>query len=350
MQRIPPWPEPRQDDFTIKDFKFEDGRTLPELHIHYRSLGRPKKDENGRTTNVVLILHGTTGSSADFFKPVFAGQLFNPGQLLDSEQFYLIIPDGIGHGRSSKPSDGLRNKFPRYCYGDMVRAQHLLLTSHLGVNHLRLVMGTSMGGMHSWLWGPTYSTFMDAIFPLASLPCQISGRNRMIRKHAIESIRGDPDFNDGNYPPTKQPRGFTTALHVLAWMSSAPHQWQKHAPDRESADDFIDAWIEMAAMSRDANDMAYAFDASWDYDPRPKLKDISAPLTAVNFACDQVNPPELGILEEEIKRVARGNAVVMPIGEKTVGHGTHSVAEVWKEHLADLLDRSKDSRGAGALL
>lgn len=346
MSRLRTWPEPHQDDFFISDFKFKDGNTLPELRIHYRTLGKLRKDGNGRANNAVLIMHGTTGNGKGFFIKAFAGELFNPGQLLDAEKYYLIIPDSIGHAGSTKPSNGLRNKFPRYGYSDMVRAQHVLLTEHLGVDHLRLVMGTSMGGMHSWLWGVTYPDFMNAIFPLASLPCEISGRNRMMRKHAIESIREDPEFNDGNY--AKQPRGFTTALHVLAWMSSAPHQWQKLAPDRDSADDFIDNWIELAAMDRDANDMAFAFDASYDYDPRPGLKNIRAPLTAVNFACDQVNPPELRILEEEIQKVEGGKAVVKPITEKTVGHGTHNVAAVWMDDLAELLERSKSWQQASS--
>lgn len=341
------WPEPSQGDFITKNFRFQDGNTLPELRIHYRTLGKLRKEGNGKT-NAVLVMHGTTGDSANFFRNVFTGELCNPGQLLDAEKYFLIFPDGIGHAGSTKPSNGLKNEFPRYGYRDMIRAQHLLLTQHLGVNHLRLVMGTSMGGMHSWLWAVTYPDFMDAVFPLASLPCEISGRNRMVRKHAIESIREDPEFHGGNY--TKQPRGFKTALHVLAFMSSAPLQWQKAAPDRKSADEFIDNWIESAAKERDANDVAYAFDASYDYDPRPGLHKISAPLTAVNFADDQVNPPELGILEEEIKKVRGGKAVVMPITDKTVGHGTHTVAEVWRDHLAELLERSRRSGVASAML
>lgn len=342
------WPEPVQSSHIIKGFKCRDGNTLPELRIHYRTVGQLRKDEHGRANNAVLLLHGTTSSGKGFFIKGFAGALFNQGQLLDAEKHFIVVPDGIGHGHSTKPSNSLRNEFPRYSYSDMIRAQHLLLNEHLGIDHLRLVMGTSMGGMHSWLWAVEHPEFMDAVFPLASLPYEISGRNRMIRKHAIESIRGDPEFNNGNY--IKQPRGFTTALHVLAWMSSAPHQWQKLAPDRESADEFIDMWIEMAAADRDANDMAYAFDASYDYDPRPGLKKIRAPLTAVNFACDQVNPPELRILEEEITKVEGGKAVVMPITDKTVGHGTYFVAEVWQEHLAELLERSQTSQGSGSML
>ena len=276
------WPKPEEGDFTIKDFKFTEGRSLPELKIHYRKLGTIKKDENGKVTNAVLIMHGTTGSGQNFFRYDFAGKLFNAGQLLSAEEHFLVLPDGIGHGRSSKPSDGPRAKFPRYCYADMVRAQYLLLTEHLGVNHLRLVMGTSMGGMHTWVWGTMYPNFMDALMPLASLPCQISGRNRMMRKLAIDSIRNDPEFANGNYKV--QPRGLRAALSIFAWMTSAPLRWQKEAPDRESADDFIDALIESGMHEKDANDFAYAFDASWDYDPRPRLKNIRATLTAVNFA------------------------------------------------------------------
>ena len=331
-------PEPKQGDFIIKDFQFVSGTFIPELSIHYRTLGRLKKGSNGVSTNAILIMHGTTGSGANFFRNAFAGELFGPGQLLDVENYFLIFPDSIGHGDSTKPSDGLRASFPRYGYADMVRTQHKLLTEHLGVNHLRLVMGTSMGGMHTWVWGTMFSDFMDALMPLASLPSQISGRHRMLRKMAIDSIRTDPQFLDGNYK--SQPRGLMGALHVFAWMASSPLQWQKEAPDREKADAFIDDMLQTGMREKDANDVAYAFDASWDYDPRPGLKDIKTPLTAVNFADDQVNPPELRILEEETKKVDKGVAVVMPITEKTVGHGTHTIAEVWREYLDDLLKRS----------
>lgn len=335
------WPKPTEGDFSIKDFQFQDGSSMPKLNIHYRTVGTLQKDSNGIATNAVLIMHGTTGSGANFFRDVFAGELFNPGQPLSAEDYFLILPDGIGHGGSSKASDGLRNQFPRYGYKDMVRAQHMLLTQHLGVNHLRLVMGTSMGGMHSWTWATVYPDFMDAVMPLASLPCQISGRNRMLRKHAIDSIRKDPDFADGNYH--KQPRGLVPALHVFAWMASSPLKWQAEAPDRESADKFIDNWIDAQLQVQDANDFAYAFDASWDYDPRHGLKIIKAPLTAVNHMDDQVNPPELMILEEQIKNVRKGEAVLTPITKETAGHGTHSIASVWKEHLIDLLERSSKS-------
>ena len=337
-----PWPEPTHGDYILKDFNFFAGGSLPELRIHYQTIGTLKKDSNSRATNAVLILHNTTGSGAVFLRPIFAGKLFNRGQLLSGEDYFLILPDSIGHGKSTKPSDGLRARFPRYCYGDMVRAQYLLLTEHLDVNHLRLVMGASMGGMHTWVWATTYFDFMDAAMPLASLPTQIAGRNRMTRKHIIESIRTDPEFKDGNYT-TKNLKGFTAALHVLAWMSSSPLKWQEAAPDRESADDFIDAMIEFMASSNDPNDFAYAFDASWDYDPRPGLEKIQAFLTAVNSADDQVNPPELRILEEEIKTVKHGKAVVLPITDKTTGHATHTVAETYMEYLKELLEKSKES-------
>ncbi|KAK4901650.1 hypothetical protein LTR27_001422 [Elasticomyces elasticus] len=332
------WPQPEEGDFIIKDFHFESGETLPELRIHYRTLGTIKKAKDGHASNAILIMHGTTGSSAGFFQDIFAGQLCKPGQLLSAEEYFLVLPDGIGHGGSSKPSDGLRASFPRYGYNDMVHAQHSLLTQHLGVDHLGLVMGTSMGGMHTWMWGTMYPDFMDALMPLASLPTQIAGRNRMMRKMAIDSIRQDPEFREGNYEVN--PRGLKAALHVLAWMSSAPLRWQADCPDQESADAFIDAWMDKGMREKDANDFAYAFDASRDYDPRPGLKDVKAALTAVNFADDQVNPPELNILEEETKKVPRGVAIMMPIDEQTIGHGTHSVAANWKHHLAELLERS----------
>ncbi|KAK3705467.1 hypothetical protein LTR37_013284 [Vermiconidia calcicola] len=341
-------PEPNQGDYHISNFRFVEGTSLPDLRIHYHTIGKLREDSHGKATNAVLIMHGTTGNGANFLNDIFAGKLFKPGQLLSAEEYFLVLPDAIGHGKSSKPSDGLRATFPRYSYADMVRAQHLLLTEHLGVNHLRLVMGTSMGGMyaillldlrHSWVWGTRYPGFMDAIMPLASLPSQISGRNRMMRKMAIDSIRDDPQFDNGNYET--QPRGLRAALHILAWMSSSPLQWQNQAPDRESADKFIDAWMDAGMRQQDANDFAFAFDASRDYDPRPGLKDISAPLIAVDFEDDQANLPELQILETEIKKVKQGKAVVVPISAGSAGHGTHTVAAVWKDYLAELLETSK---------
>ncbi|KAK3112444.1 hypothetical protein LTR53_011281 [Teratosphaeriaceae sp. CCFEE 6253] len=334
----PPWPRPNEGDFIINDFPFSSGESLPELRLHYRTLGTPKRDKDGHALNAVLILHGTTGSSADFFRDIFAGELFGPGQLLSAQVYFLVLPDGIGHGGSSKPSDGLKARFPRYRYHDMVRAQHRLLTQHLDVDRLRLVMGTSMGGMHTWMWGTLFPDMMDALMPLASLPVEIAGRNRMMRKLAIDSIRQDPAFHDGEYEV--QPTGLRAALGVSAWMGSTPLKWQQDAPDRASADAFIDAMVAKGMREKDANDFAYAFEASLDYDPQPGLAGIQACLTAINFADDQVNPPELGILEEETRRVPRGVAIVMPIDGTTAGHGTHSMAAVWNQYLAQLLDRS----------
>jgi homoserine O-acetyltransferase/O-succinyltransferase len=333
-------PVPTEGDFTIRDFRFESGESLPELKLHYRTLGSPGKDASGVVRNAVLILHGTTGTGAQFLSRQFAGVLFGPGQLLDATKYYLILPDGIGHGKSSKPSDGLHMRFPRYTYNDMVRADYRLLTEHLGVNHLRLVMGTSMGGMHTWVWGEMYPDFMDALMPLASLPVQIAGRNRMIRRMVMDSIKNDPEWKNGEYK-TQPLRGLTSALYAMTFMSSSPLQMQKQAPTREEADRDFDSRISASLKNRDANDMIYQFDASREYNPAPKLETIKAPLIAINSADDQVNPPELGIAEREIKRVQRGRFILIPISDKTRGHGTHSLPELWKEHLAALLDESK---------
>jgi len=334
------YPTPQEGDFIAGKFRFATGEELPELRLHYTTLGSPKRDEGGVVENAVLILHGTGGSGGGFLSEQFAGALFGEGQLLDANRYYIILPDGIGHGRSSKPGDGLRARFPRYGYTDLVRAHHLLLTEGLGVNHLRLVMGTSMGGMHTWLWGETYPSFMDALMPLASLPVQIAGRNRMMRRMILDSIRSDPAWDEGNYQ--QQPvRGLTSAIYTLLFMVSAPLQWQEQAPTRDAADAFLAEQVRRRLAQTDANDMLYHFDASRDYDPAPGLEKIQAPLLAINSADDQVNPPELGILEREIKRVKRGRYVLIPASERTRGHGTHSLPEIWKEHLARLLEESR---------
>jgi homoserine O-acetyltransferase/O-succinyltransferase len=331
-------PVPAQGDFILRNFRFDSREVLPELKLHYRTLGTPRRDGTGVVRNAVLVMHGTGGSGGGFISDQFAGVLFKPGQLLDPAKYFIILPDGIGHGQSSKPSDGLHARFPHYGYNDMVTAQYRLLTEGLGVNHLRLVMGTSMGGMHTWLWGEKYPDFMDALLPLASLPVQIAGRNRMMRRMVIDPIRNDPDWNNGEYKA--QPRGLTTAIYTLLFMSSSPMQWHKQAPTRDTADRFFDDQVRRQLARTDANDMLYAFDASRDYDPAPNLELIKAPLIAINSADDQVNPPELGILEREIKRVKRGRYVLIPISDKTRGHGTHSLPELWKEHLAGLLQET----------
>lgn len=333
------YPSPASGDCVLTNFHFESGESLPELRIHYRTLGEPRRDASGLVRNAVLIMHGTTGSGAQFIRPEFAGELFGAGQLLDAAKYYLILPDGIGHGQSSKPSDGLRGHFPKYGYRDMVEAQYRLLTEGLKVNHLRLVMGTSMGGMHTWLWGETHPEFMDALMPLACLPTQISGRNRVWRRMIMDAIRNDPDWDDGDY--TAQPPGLRVALEVLFFMGSNPVQRQKEMPTLEKADQVLDRYVDGAMKTHDANDVLFAVASSSDYDPGPALERIRAPLIAINTADDLINPPDLGILEREIHRVPRGKAFVLPMSDRTRGHGTHTLAAVWKRYLAVLLKESE---------
>lgn len=326
---------PAEGDFVLREFAFGTGETLPELRIHYRTLGAPRRDAAGRVENAVLLLHGTTGSGAQFFTSNFAGVLFGPGQLLDAARWYIVAPDGIGHGGSSKPSDGLHARFPRYTYDDMVAAQYRLLTEGLHVDHLRLILGTSMGGMHAWVWGETHPDFADALVPLASVPTQIAGRNRVFRRMVIDDIRNDPDWNGGEY--RAQPRGLAAAVQVLLFMISSPLQWQKAAPTREDADRFLADQMRGRLAPADANDFLYAFEASREYDPSPRLERISAPVLAINSADDVVNPPELGLMEKLIARVRRGRYVLIPTGPETRGHGTHSWPAVWQEHLRGFL-------------
>jgi len=335
----PGYPAPKPGDFTIDDFRFTSGAVLPHLRLHYLTFGEPRRNPAGTVTNAVLVLHGTTGSGGGFLRPDFAGELFGPGRLLDAGQFFVVLPDGIGHGKSSKPSDGLHAKFPNYGYRDMVEAQYQLLSRGLGVNHLRLVMGTSMGGMHTWLWGEIKPAFMDALMPLASLPGPISGRNRVWRRMIIDSIRNDPAFLGGEYQT--QPPGLRVAAEVLYFMGNNPVQRFREAPTLAQADRVLDAYVDHAMRTMDANDVAYALAASADYDPAPRLEEIQAPLLAVNFADDLINPPELPVLEQGIHRVRRGRAVVVPMSDRTRGHGTHTIAPIWEDHLAQLLRESE---------
>jgi homoserine O-acetyltransferase len=332
------YPEQTGGDYTLQNFRFTSGEELQELRLHYRALGKPEIDSAGRTTNAILILHGTTGSGNQFIRPEFAGELFGAGKLLDANHYYLVLPDGIGHGLSSKPSDGLHARFPKYGYRDMVEAQFRLLRQGLKVNHLRLVMGTSMGGMHVWLWGETHPDFTDALLPLASLPTQISGRNRVWRRIIIDSIRNDPGWQQGDYH--QQPPSLRTALEMLYLMSNNPLQRYNEAPTLQQADERLDAFVAAQLKSADANDILYAVEASRDYDPGPDLEKIRVPLLAINFADDLINPPELAILEKAIQRVPRGKAIVVPMSEKNRGHGTHTLAAVWQNHLAQFLTES----------
>src|SRR6267143_2319328 len=340
--RAADYPAPAEADYTIRNFKFNSGESLPELRIHYRTLGKPEKDAQGKTRNAVLIMHGTTGSGAQFIRPEFAGELFGKYQPLDATKFFIVLPDGIGHGKSSKPSDGMHTKFPRYGYIDMVEAQYRLLTDGLGVNYARLVMGTSMGGMHPWLWGELHPEFMDALMPLASLPTQISGRNRAWRRMIIDAIRSDPAWTDGEYKTP--PPSLRTAAEMLWFMSSNPVLRQKEAPALTKTDEALDKFVADIVKADDANDVLYALEASRDYDPGPNLEKIRAPLLAINSADDLINPPELGILEREIKRVASGRATVIPFSDKTRGHGSHTIATLWKDELAKLLKESEQSQ------
>ena len=324
---------PVEGDYKIANFKFRSGETLPELNLHYRTYGQAGNP-------AVLIMHGTGGAGSQFIREGFAGQLFGAGQLLDASKYFIVLPDDIGHGKSSKPSDGLHAKFPHYDYDDMIELEYRLVTEHLNVKHLRLVLGTSMGGMHTWLWGETYPDFMDALMPLASLPVQIAGRNRMTRKMAMDAIRNDPQWKNGEY--TSQPlQGLTTAIYVLMWMGSSPLQYQKNYPTRDAADKYVEDQVRTRLRTTDANDLLYQFDSSRNYNPQPKLESIKAKLIAVNSADDQVNPPEQGILEREIKRVPNGRAVVLPISDETRGHGSHTIPGLWKQYLAELLESPK---------
>ncbi|HEU5401612.1 MAG TPA: alpha/beta fold hydrolase, partial [Terriglobales bacterium] len=331
---------PSEAEYTLHNFHFQSGDTLPEVRMHYYTFGKPVKGADGKTKNAVLILHGTTGSGRQFLNPVFAGVLFGPGQLLDVNRYFVILVDNIGHGKSSKPSDGMHAHFPQYDYDDMVKAQHDLLVDGLGVNHLRLVMGTSMGCMHSFVWGETYPEFMDALMPLACEPVQIAGRNRIWRKMIIDGIRDDPEWKNGDY--TTEPRaGLQITADFLLIAGSAARVMQKNLPRRDQADEYLANFYKRVIPTLDANDVLYAVNSSRNYDPSPHLDKIVAPLMWINSADDFINPPELGIAEQEIKKVKHGKYVLLPISDKTHGHGTHTDAAVWQEYLKELLSETQ---------
>jgi homoserine O-acetyltransferase len=339
-QSIQTWPAPQEGDFVARNVHFQSGETLPEVRMHYRTLGKPVRDANGHTTNAVLILHGTGGDGTTFLRPIFAGVLFGPGQLLDATKYFLILPDNFGHGKSSKPSDGLHAHFPQYDYADMVALQHELVTKGLEVDHLRLILGTSMGCMHSWVWGETYLNFADALMPLACQTVQVAGRNRIWRKMIIDGIRQDPDWKRGDY--TSQPRaGLQISADFLLIAGSAPLHMQEDLPTSAAADKYLDDYMKRSTATLDVNDFLYAISASRDYDPSAKLESIQAAVMYINSADDFINPPELGIAQREIKRVKNGKFVLLPASEQTHGHGTHTYAAVWQQYLKELLDRSE---------
>jgi homoserine O-acetyltransferase/O-succinyltransferase len=339
-QQAGPAPATIEGDYVAHDFHFKSGETMAELRLHYTTLGKPVRDAKGHTTNAVLIMHGTGGSGHSLLVPMFAGVLFGPGQLLDANRYFVILPDGIGHGKSSKPSDGLHAHFPQYDYDDMVAAQHELLEKGLGVNHLRLILGTSMGCMHSWVWGETYPDFMDALMPLACQPVEIAGRNRIWRKMVIDAIREDPDWKNGEY--TTQPWGaLKIGAEIFNIAAGSALQMQKNLPTRDATDAAERDSVKRFSADHDANDLLYAMNASRNYDPLPQLEKITVPVMFVNSADDFINPPELGIAEREIKRVKRGRFVLIPISEQTRGHGTHTWATVWQQYLKELLEASQ---------
>ncbi|PTS81897.1 MULTISPECIES: alpha/beta fold hydrolase [unclassified Caulobacter] len=327
---------PKEGDFVARDFRFRSGEVLPELRLHYTTLGEPKRDASGRVTNAVMVLHGTGGTGRQFLSPQFADELLVPGGLLDPAKYYIILPDGIGHGKSSKPSDGLHARFPQYDYDDMVAAQHLLLTQGLKVDHLRLLMGTSMGCMHSFVWGEAWPDFADALAPFACLPNEIAGRNRMWRKLLIDAVRQDPAWKGGDYG--EQPReGLRTALGLLMVAGLSPLPTQMAAPTRAAADKAVDDYFTARMPALDANDLIYQVAASHTYDPSPKLETITAPVLWINSADDFINPPELGIAEPQARRLKNGTFVLLPISEKTKGHGSHTWAVLWKDRLSAFL-------------
>jgi len=322
------YPAPKEGSWVVRDFRFHTGEVLPELRLNYTTVGSPGGDP-------VLILHGTTGSGASMLTPAFAGELFGPGQPLDATRYFIILTDAIGTGKSGKPSDGLRASFPKYNYDDMVEAQYRLVKEHLGVRHLRLVLGNSMGGMQTWIWAEKYPEFMDAAVPMASLPTEMSSRNWMMRRLIVDSIRNDPEWMNGNY--TKQPRSvqFASVFYGVATNGGSQAMY-KAAPTREKADQILDQRLN-APFSGDANDYLYQWDSSRDYNPSAGLERIQAVLLAINSADDERNPPENGVLEREIKRVKNGHVLLIPASDQTAGHGTTGQARFWKQQLGELL-------------
>lgn len=333
------WPV-TEGDVVLSDFAFSDGGTLVELRMHYRTLGTPQRDADGTITNAVMVLHGTGGSGAQFLQPQFADELYGPGQPLDIERYYVILPDNIGHGASSRPSDGMRAAFPEYGYADMVEAQRRMLVDGLGVTRLRLLMGTSMGCMHAFMWGEAHPDFAQALMPLACQPTEIAGRNRLWRAMLMDAIRSDPAWMGGDYE-TQPVEGLRTAADLLMLAGAAPMQMQEMLPTRETTDAWLAEQLPRRIGGLDANDLWYQVNASRDYDPSADLEAITAPMTWINSADDFINPPELGLAEQFTPRLATARYVLIPATAETRGHGTHTWARFWKDELSDLLERSE---------
>ena len=324
----------------LPNFHFRSGETLPTLHLHYLTLGSPHRNEKGAIDNAVLLLHGTGGDAHSLLAPQFSTVLFGPGQSLDITRYFLILPDDIGHGQSSKPSDGLHLRFPKYDYDDMVASQHQMLVDALHVDHLRLILGTSMGCMQTFVWGETFPQFADALAPFACLPVELAGRNRMMRYMAIQNIKLDPAWHNGDY--TTQPvEGLRAANELLLVMGSSPLQMQKAAPTRATAEQYVTTYLERTLAHTDANDLIYYMDASRNYNPAPRLSTITAPVLWINSADDYINPPELGIAEQMVKHLPHAKFILLPISDATRGHGTHTQAAVWRQYLIDFLAQTQ---------
>jgi homoserine O-acetyltransferase len=328
------WPNYREGDFVIRDYKFASGESLPELRLHYRTLGTARRDAAGRIVNGILLLQGNTGTGANWLRPSLADELFATGQPLDAAEYLIIMPDAIGRGGSSKPSDGLKGKFPHYRYRDMVESGHRLVTEHLGIGHLRLVIGSSMGGMHAWMWAEMFPGLMDGVVPISCQPVQISGRNWISRRAAAEAIRHDPEWNNGFYDKNPGTYIWTAAANSLRTESAT--RIQEMAPTRAAADKLYEERLVQAAKG-DANDALWAIEAIKDYDPEPDLDKITARVLLINAAEDEANPPELGTVERAMRRVRHGRYVLIPAGPKTHGHFTHFYAELWKPYLVEFM-------------
>jgi homoserine O-acetyltransferase/O-succinyltransferase len=341
-QTAPPhtqWPV-QDGNYVIQNFRFGSGESIAELKLHYVTLGQPHRDAAGHTDNAVLLLHGTGGNAHSLLNPVFSDVLFGPGQPLDITKYFIILPDDIGHGESSKPSDGLHMRFPHYDYDDMVASQHTMLVDGLHLDHLRLILGTSMGCMQSFVWGETYPQFSDALAPFACLPVELAGRNRIWRYMAMQMIRNDPEWKGGEY--TSEPKeGLRGADDLIVMAGSAPLQMQKNFPTRKDAEAYVDRTMDTLIAHADANDFLYYVDASRNYNPESKLSTITAPVLWINSADDFINPPELGIAQRLVTKMPHAKFILLPISDATRGHGTHTQAAVWKDYLIEFLQETK---------
>jgi homoserine O-acetyltransferase/O-succinyltransferase len=329
-------PVPVEKDFVIKDFRFQNGTSLPEVRLHYRTIGTPERDASGQIRNAVLLLHGSSGDATQLLATSFSGALFTPGQPLDATKYFLILPDIIGNGKSTKPSDGLHARFPKYGYTDMVELEHRLVTEELGIRHLRLVMGVSMGGMHTWMWGYKYPGMMDALVPIAAQPGPVEGRNLLWRRILSQAIRTDPEWKNGDY--TQQPRGFLSIMPMFDMLIQSPVRLNETLTDYEKTDAYLQQVTEKSRNVDDANNILFRFEASFDYNPIPHLESIQAPLLAIVFPDDELNPPELNVMEKWMPHVKKGSTAYVPVNASSQGHRTQVQAGLWRTRLSDFLN------------